>query len=90
MSKDTGAYDSFYEETTSSPFSNTDLSSDDSRDEVAEVEKTVKKETRRLLFWRSAVTLLLVVTAFVVTLVTYRFLKAEQANNFTTAVSSHC
>jgi uncharacterized membrane protein YcjF (UPF0283 family) len=56
------------------------------RDEVQEVHKTQRKDTRRLRLWRFVVTGVLLVTALAVTLTTYRFLQDEQQNNFKTAV----
>ena len=59
----------------------------DERDEVKEVKKSSLKDTRRVNVLRLATTFVLLLTALLVTLTTYRFLKNEETNNFETAVS---
>ena len=72
--------------------SDLDLSSDygnlsSERDEVKEVKKASREDTRIVQKWRLGVTFTLLLTAFVVTLSSYKLLKAEERNNFETAVS---
>ena len=72
--------------------SDLDLSSDygnlsSERDEVKEVKKASREDTRIVQKWRLGVTVTLLLTAFVVTLSSYKLLKAEERNNFETAVS---
>ncbi|CAB9505738.1 Guanylate cyclase [Seminavis robusta] len=55
------------------------------RDEKKEVYKMSAKDTRHVRLWRFVATLALLVTALVVTLTTYRFLKAEETSNFEVA-----
>jgi len=55
------------------------------RDEVGEAKKFASKDTCRLRFWRVVVTLVLLVTALVVTIVTYFFLKNAEESNFVEA-----
>ena len=57
------------------------------RDEVKEIQKSSLKDTRRVNVLRLATTFVLLLTALLVTLTTYRFLKTEEKNNFETAVS---
>ncbi|CAB9515789.1 Receptor-type guanylate cyclase gcy [Seminavis robusta] len=59
--------------------------SEDERDEKKEVYKMSAKDTRRVQLWRFVVTVALLVTALVVTLTTYRFLKDEETSNFEVA-----
>lgn len=61
--------------------------SDESRDEVKEVENATRSETVRLRLWRVVVTVVLLLTALAVTLTTYSLLKREQKERFETAVS---
>ena len=62
---------------------------EDGRDEVKEVQKMSQKDTNYVVFWRFVVTLMLLVTALVVTMTTYRFLLNEQTEDFETAVRNH-
>ena len=78
--------DYFREDTTASDFSSGDTPSEE-RDEVKEVQKMARKETARVVFWRVAVTVVLLLTAVAVTLTTYRFLINEEEEDFETAVS---
>ncbi|CAB9501720.1 Receptor-type guanylate cyclase gcy [Seminavis robusta] len=55
------------------------------RDEIKEVQKMAKKDTRSVQLWRLVATAALLVTAFVVTYTTYTLLKREEKNNFETA-----
>ncbi|CAB9505736.1 Receptor-type guanylate cyclase gcy [Seminavis robusta] len=55
------------------------------RDEKKEVYKMSAKDTRRVRLWRFVVTAALLITALVVTLTTYRFLKNEETSNFEVA-----
>ncbi|CAB9501709.1 Receptor-type guanylate cyclase gcy [Seminavis robusta] len=55
------------------------------RDEIKEVQKMAKKDTRSVQLWRLVATGALLVTAFVVTYSTYTLLKKEEKNNFETA-----
>ena len=64
--------------------------SSDERDEVEEVEKTLKKDTKLLRLWRFIVTFVLLMTALAVTLTTYKVLKDEQQKNFQVAVRTNC
>ena len=59
---------------------------EDERDEVKEVQKMSQKDTNFVVFWRFLVTIMLLITAVVVTLTTYRFLLNEQTEDFETAV----
>ena len=58
----------------------------ESRDEVKEIEKATRAETRRLRLWRVVVTAVLLLTALAVTLTTYDLLRKEQQKRFETAV----
>lgn len=55
------------------------------RDEIKEVEKSSRKDTASVRFWRAATTLVLLMTAFAVTFTTYKMLKAEEWETFETA-----
>ncbi|CAB9524809.1 Receptor-type guanylate cyclase gcy [Seminavis robusta] len=55
------------------------------RDEVKEIEKSSQVDTANVRLWRLATTGALLLTAFLVTYATYRFLKNEERNNFETA-----
>jgi hypothetical protein len=57
------------------------------RDEVEKVRKMSSKDTSRIVFFRVMVTLVLLLTAFVVTFVTYTFLTKQETKNFELAVS---
>ena len=57
------------------------------RDEVKEVQKSSSGDTRSVNLSRLAATFALLVTALIVTVATYSILKAEEKNNFETAVS---
>ncbi|CAB9515790.1 Receptor-type guanylate cyclase gcy [Seminavis robusta] len=61
------------------------MRSEEERDERKEVYKMSAKDTRRVRLWRFAVMVVLLITALVVTLTTYRFLKAEETSNFEVA-----
>ena len=70
------------------------LGSDDStgyeteeRDEVQHVREMAQADTLRVRLGRAAMTAILLATACIVTVLTYKSLKAEQYNNFATAVS---
>ena len=56
------------------------------RDEVKEVKKMSQKDTSRVIFWRTAVTVVLLLTAVAVTLTTYKLLKKAQNDDVETAV----
>ena len=56
------------------------------RDEVKEVQKMSQKDTSRVIFWRTAVTVVLLLTAVAVTLTTYKLLKKAQNDDVETAV----
>ena len=62
---------------------------DRDRDEVAEIEKLSKAETRRVGTWRLIVTALLFAAGLIVSLTTYKLLVAEQDVNFENAVRSY-
>ena len=59
------------------------------RDEVAEIEKLSRAETRRVGTWRLIVTALLFAAGLIVSLTTYKLLVAEQDVNFENAVRSY-
>ena len=63
------------------------VASDESRDEVKEVEKATRAETNRLRLWRIVVTVVLLLTALAVTLTTYKLLQHQEHKSFETAVS---
>lgn len=70
--------------------SNVDLFSEESeekRDEVKEVQKRSRTDTKWVKVWRLATNLVLLLTALAISISTYNFLKAEEENNFKTAVS---
>jgi hypothetical protein len=58
------------------------------RDEVKEVRKVSSKDTTRIRFWRLIVTVVLLLTAFVVTFTTYTLLQQQELENFVTAVGN--
>jgi glycerol uptake facilitator-like aquaporin len=58
------------------------------RDEVKEVRKVSSKDTTRIRFWRFVVTVVLLLTAFAVTVATYTFLAQQELENFVTAVGN--
>ena len=60
---------------------------EDERDEIAEVHKFSRKDTNRIRLWRLVIAMVLLVTALTVTLTTYKILKSEQDESFDTAVS---
>jgi hypothetical protein len=64
-----------------------DSDSPEERDEVKEVQKITQKDTNKVNLWRLATTVALLMTAFVVTFTTYKYLKAEETSNFKVAVS---
>lgn len=57
-----------------------------SRDEKAEVIKDSAKDNLRVMLWRIAVTVVLLLTALAVTITTYTLLKRGEQNNFEVAV----
>ena len=57
------------------------------RNEIKEILKMSKKDTRSVQVWRIVATCALLVTAFIVTCTSYLLLKQEEKNNFETAVS---
>ena len=57
------------------------------RDEVKEILKLSRKETKRVQTWRLLVTLALLATGIIVTSTTYRSLVAQEEANFEDAVS---
>ena len=57
-------------------------------DEVQEIRDRAAKDTNRIRLLRIIMSAVLLTTAIVVTLVTYRFLKRAQTSNFETAVRS--
>jgi Tfp pilus assembly protein PilO len=61
--------------------------STEERDEIKEVMKMSQKDTRRVIIWRFAVTIMLLVTAVAVTGITYKFLLDEQQEDMQSAVS---
>ena len=63
------------------------LDSVESRDEVKEILKYSRKETKRVQTWRLLVTLALVATGVIVTVLTYRSLIDQEEQNFEDAVS---
>ena len=63
------------------------LDSVESRDEVKEILKYSRKETKRVQTWRLLVTLALVATGVIVTVLTYRSLVDQEEQNFEDAVS---
>eukprot|EP00934_Nitzschia_sp_Nitz4_P009441 Nitzschia sp. Nitz4//scaffold270_size25879//13071//16782//NITZ4_008299-RA/size25879-augustus-gene-0.20-mRNA-1//-1//CDS//3329545193//9431//frame0 len=56
--------------------------SEESRDEVKEIQKISRSHTNRIRFWRLVVIFFLTATAVAVTVTTYIFLSNEQENNF--------
>jgi hypothetical protein len=64
----------------------TEMETIDRRDEVGEVRKMSSKDTNRLRLWRIVVTIVILITAFVVTLTTYTLLERQESENFQTAV----
>ena len=66
------------------------LGSDDvemERNEIEEVQKLSRKDTRRIRLWRVVIFSVLVATAAAVTMTTYKLLKNEQVKSFETGVS---
>ena len=57
------------------------------RDEVREVRKMSQKDTALVRRWRFAVTGMLLITAIIITFVTFSFLNDQEEANFVTAVS---
>ena len=58
----------------------------EARDEVKEVEKLLRVETRGVVFSRYAVTTMLVITAVVVSVTVYRLLTKENTEDYTGSV----
>ena len=58
------------------------------RDEVKEIERRSKKQTKRIQLWRVLVTFGLVATGVAVSASTYLLLLNQEEENFTNAVSS--
>lgn len=65
---------------------NTNPSSDNERDEIEEVQKFAKKDTRRIMIWRFVIFGVLLTTACTVTLTTWNILLKEQDEGFHSAV----
>ena len=63
------------------------LSASDERDEINEVRKLARKDTKQVHLWRLAATFALLLTAVSVTAITYHFLKNQETSNFEIAVS---
>ncbi|CAB9520029.1 Receptor-type guanylate cyclase gcy [Seminavis robusta] len=86
---DASGEDSFGDiETTNGDYSTSHLHSngaEESRDEVREVHKVSRKDTRRVQMWRLATLLALVITGVAVTVSTYDHLKKAEQKNFATA-----
>jgi hypothetical protein len=57
------------------------------RDEIKEVKKMSSHDSMWVRRWRYAVTGMLLMTAFIVTYITYSFLNDQEYENFVTAVS---
>lgn len=62
-------------------------SADQNRNELKEIQQFAAKETAWIRMWRLLTTLVLLATASVVTITTYRFLQEEQKKSFEQAVS---
>ncbi|CAB9497986.1 Receptor-type guanylate cyclase gcy [Seminavis robusta] len=79
------ASSSFHDDDDYDVTSNPGDNSEESRDEVKEVEKATSSDTHRLRLWRIVVTVVLLLTALAVTLTTYQLLRREQKQSFETA-----
>lgn len=58
------------------------------RDEVREVRKMSQKDTALVRRWRFAVTGMLLITAIIITVVSYTLLNDQEMENFAVAVST--
>jgi len=67
--------------------SSEDNDEENKRDEIEEIRKATQKDNCRIRFWRIALGTAIVVTAVVVTYITYKTLQKEQEANIETAVS---
>jgi hypothetical protein len=61
---------------------------EDDRDEVKEIQKLAKRETRNIKVWRSIVVLLLLAVGASVSTLTFIFLRDEETDDYVDAVSN--
>lgn len=81
--------DSSSSSSSSSDFTGSDFTGPpvEERDEVKEVRRAAAKDTGYVRFWRVAVMIVIIITAVVITVKTYKSLTAEEEDKFERAVS---
>jgi uncharacterized membrane protein YcjF (UPF0283 family) len=62
---------------------------DEERDEIKEIQKLSREDTKRIRIWRMLVTLGLLTTGIAVVVSSYKILSNEEHKNFESAVSAH-